>query len=132
MIWVLDASAAVCWLKAEVGARRVAEVLAGDDPVLIHAVNLLEVQYHFLRISHQATQGATQRLLATRAEVIRDLDDDLLARAALLKAQQTPIALGDVFGVALAEQRGATILTTDRAELQKIADAGICHVEFLR
>lgn len=132
MTWVLDASAAICWLTDEPGAERMEEILAGDEPIVIHAVNLLEVQYNLLRVGEKEWQAANQILRTTRIEVVRDMDDDLLARAARLKAHQAPIALGDVFAVALAQRQVATLLTTDRSELQKIADAGICQIEFLR
>ncbi len=60
------------------------------------------------------------------------MEDAFLATAARLKAEQTPIALGDVFGVALAIQVNGTLVTTDRTELEKIDAAGICSIEFLR
>jgi PIN domain nuclease of toxin-antitoxin system len=44
----------------------------------------------------------------------------------------TVLSGGDAFGVALAVQRGATFLTTDRGELEKVAAAGVCRIEFLR
>jgi hypothetical protein len=60
------------------------------------------------------------------------MDDALPARAARLKTEQTPIALGDVFAVALAAERGAVLVTPDRRELEKVAAAGECTIEFLR
>jgi len=132
MIWIVDASAIVCWLMAEPGARRIIEILGGDDPVLLHAVNLVEVLYYFQRRSERALALALQRIQASGIEVARTMDDALLGRAASLKAERAPIALGDTFAVALAAQRGATLLTTDRAELGKLEGAGICAIECLR
>lgn len=63
---------------------------------------------------------------------MRVLDEASLDLAVELKARLTPIALGDVFGVALAATRGATFVTTDRHELEKVAAAGVCAMEFLR
>ena len=60
------------------------------------------------------------------------MDEALLATAVELKAHYAPIALGDVFAVALAKERGAALVTTDRAELEKVASAGVCVIEFLR
>lgn len=132
MIWVLDASAVLCWLLNELGGPRVVQVLSGGAPVLIHAVNLVEVRYKLSRLSQADRQTGDLRIAAAGIEVVRSLDDEILAMAVRLKAGYVPIALGDVFGVALAAQRGATFLTTDRGELEKVAAAGICGIEFLR
>jgi PIN domain nuclease of toxin-antitoxin system len=132
MNWVLDASAVLCWLADEPGAERMEQVLAGDETRVIHAVNLLEIEYYLLRRGEQALQTGLQRLDAVGVEVARDLDDALLLAAARLKAQNAPIALGDTFAVALAAQRGATLLTTDREELGRLDGLGICSFEFLR
>ena len=64
--------------------------------------------------------------------VVYRMDEPLLAQAAELKAHHAPIALGDIFAVALAIRERATLLTTDRRELEKIAAAGLCQIEFLR
>jgi PIN domain nuclease of toxin-antitoxin system len=130
--WVLDASAVLCWLKGETGAERVEEVLAEGEPSLIHSVNLVEVHYYLLRLGPQALQVGSERMEAAGIEVVRDMDDALLATATQVKAHQAPIALGDAFAVALTVQRGATLLTTDRGELEKVAQAGVCQIEFLR
>jgi uncharacterized protein with PIN domain len=132
MTLILDASAIVCWLDNEPGAERLAELVAADSDLLIHGVNWVEVQYRTLRQSGARLQDAMAWLANCGAEVVRDLDDGLMAEAARLKAFHTPIALGDVFAVALAVQRGATLVSTDRSELEKIAQAGICQIEFLR
>lgn len=132
MIWILDASAIICWLRREPGWQRVRDVLSGQDLVLLHAVNLVEVLYHFRRIGTSALQTASERIAATPIVISRVMDDVLLETASKLKAEQTPIALGDVFAVALTIHETGQLLTTDRSELEKIATAGICSIEFLR
>ena len=131
MSYVLDSSGVVAWLKAEYGGRRVAEVLASRVGVAIHAVNLVEVNYFFMRRS-VPEEHAAERLKASAVEIVQSIDDEMLSIASRLKAHQTPIALGDTFAVALAVTRDATLLTTDRAELEKIMAAGLCEIEFLR
>ena len=132
MTQVLDASAVLCWLFDEPGSDRMEEILLSGEPLIIHAVNHVEVQYRLLRLN-PSTQGTLlPRLLQAGAEIARDLDNGLLALAADLKANQAPTALGDTFAVALAARRGFRLLTTDRGELQKVADAGICEIEFLQ
>lgn len=131
MSWVLDSSAVIAWLLDEDGGPRVAAVMAEPTPIAIHAVNLVEVLYFFDRraASHAIALEALRR---GGVELVHGIDDEMIALAAQLKAHHTPIALGDVFAVALAAQRQWTLLTADRGELTKIADAGICPVEFLR
>ncbi len=132
MTWVFDASAVLCWLKGEPGYNRVEAILIGPDRVVIHAVNSVEVRYYLLRRGQRAFDVGMARIAAVGIEVVRVMDDGLLALATRLKAEQTPIALGDVFAVALTVKMDATLLTTDRAELEKVARAGVCPIEFLR
>ncbi|MBI4497662.1 MAG: PIN domain-containing protein [Chloroflexi bacterium] len=133
MTWVLDSSALLCILNNEQGAERVEEVLESSQPVLIHAVNLVEVHYLLLRRGGAgAWRTAVARMHAAGIHIIRLMDDQLLATAAEIKAFHPPIALGDVFAVALTVGRGATLLTTDRGELEKVETAGVCSIEFLR
>lgn len=132
MTSVLDASAVVCWLRQEMGAERVVAILEGDDPVLLHVVNLLEVGYIVFQKAGLAFGEILERLAAAGVELVRELDDATLGRAVDLKLHQTPISLADAVAVALAITRGATLVTTDHAELDKVAQAGICQIEFLR
>ena len=132
MTWVLDASAVICWLYDEPGTQRVEDVLTGSEPLLMHAVNLVEVQYVALRRDPRGPRIVLEHLRMAGVEIVRVLDDDLLTTAVRLKASYAPIALGDAFAAGLAIQRSATLLTTDRSELEKLADAGLCNIEFLR
>lgn len=133
MTWVLDSSALLCVLNNEQGAERVEDLMESSQPVLIHAVNVVELQYLVLRRGGEgAWRTAAPRMQAAGIQIVRLMDDPLLATAAQLKAFRPPIALGDVFAVALAVQRGATLVTTDRGELEKVAAAGVCSIECLR
>lgn len=132
MNWVLDSSAILCWLFGEPGVDRVRAVLESGDDVAVHAVNLVEVQYILRRRGQDPGGRATEQLDALGLAVVRDLSDAMIRVAADLKVRQSPIALGDTIAVALAIVRDATLLTTDRAELEKIRDAGLCAIEFPR
>lgn len=133
MIAVLDSSGLLASLWDEPGAVRVRELLASDEPMLMHAVNLIEALYQIQRRGGPAHTTQTLELIAeSRLVIVREIDLQLQSVAAQLKVTQTPIALGDTFAVALAMVRGATLVTTDRGELQKVADAGLCEIEFLR
>ncbi|MCC6488233.1 MAG: PIN domain-containing protein [Candidatus Hydrogenedentes bacterium] len=107
-------------------------MLASGERVFIHAVNMVEVRYHYQRRGEQALEAAICSIAAAAIEVERVMDDRFLTTAAYLKAVYPPIALGDVFAVALAMRLQATLVTTDRGELEKIAAAGLCPIEFLR
>jgi uncharacterized protein with PIN domain len=132
MTWALDAGAIICWLRDEQGADRMEEVLKSEQPSIVHGVNLVEVQYILRRVGDEVARNAMERLWDAGVQIARDMDDRLLATAAQLKAEFPPIALGDVFAVALAVQRNAPLMTTDRGELEKVAAAGVCSIEFLR
>lgn len=129
---VFDASAVVCWLDGEPGATRMVAILETDELQLLHAVNLVELRYRYLRRGERHLLRALQTIEAGGILVDRTMSNNILQAAAQLKATQTPIALGDTFAVALAIVRGATLVTTDRGELQKVADADLCEIEFLR
>ncbi len=129
---VVDARALVCLLLDEPGAGRVADTLLDSERAEIHAENLLEVHYRLLRDGERAYDVGCSRILALGMNIVWELDETMLRVAAELKAFRTPIALGDVIAVALAVTHNSTLLTTDRAELQKIREAGLCEIEFVR
>jgi predicted nucleic acid-binding protein len=132
MTRVLDASAVVCWLRDEEGSDRIADMLEESEQKLLHVVNLLEVGYIVFRKAGISFQIVLERLVAAGVEFVRELDDTTLARAVDLKLSQAPISLADAVAVAVAVTRGATLVTTDHGELDKVAEAGICQIEFLR
>ncbi len=132
MTWVLDASAIICWLQNEPGAERVRDILADLEPSMIHAVNLVEVQYYLLRRGQQAFDLGLARMRAAGVRLERPMNERFLMTATRLKAHHAPISLADSFAVAMAVEREATLVTTDRGELEKVDAAGVCAIEFLR
>jgi predicted nucleic acid-binding protein len=42
------------------------------------------------------------------------------------------ISLADCFGIMLANRVSGTLLTSDHHEMDKIATAGICNINFIR
>lgn len=130
---VLDAGAVIAWLYREPGAGRLITLLADpQNEAWLHAINLTEVRYYALRRGSAALQTALGDITAARISISYRLDESTIAFAAHLKANYAPIALADTFAVALAVQLGATLISTDRGELEKIDQAGICPIEFLR
>lgn len=74
VIWVHDSSSVLCWLNAEPGGVRVSEVLATGEPAFIHAVNLVEVRYHYQRRGEPALAIASSHLAALGIEMARIMD----------------------------------------------------------
>lgn len=42
------------------------------------------------------------------------------------------VSLADCCGLALARRTGGTFLTTDKHELERLRDLGVCPIEFIR
>ncbi len=114
-VWVLDASAVLCYLQAEEGYQRAKDVLRDareHSPALLSAVNLSEVLHKLLR---RVDPGALQRtkqhlaLLPIRIEPLTAEGAESLAR---LRAKFR-VSMGDAAAVSLAEAYGGTIVTSD-------------------
>ena len=69
MRWVLDSSAVLYWLKGEPGALRVTEILSSTDPVLMHAVNLVDVRYYLQRRTRSLLDRGMERIAATSIQI---------------------------------------------------------------
>lgn len=110
--YVLDASALLCLFYGEPGADRVEAVL---DRAAMTAVNYAEV------VAKLADRGVlddtlTQDLADLDLEVCAD-DRQLATAAGRIGAgrHRSGLAVGDRFCLALAKQKGATVLTCDRS-----------------
>ncbi len=130
MTFVLDASAIICWLGAEPGSTRMEELLLSDQVFVVHGFNWLEVRYYLLRHGDEPLARGSARALAAGIRVEMALTDSMIGLATELKAHRTPISLADALAVAFAVDQSATLLTTDRSEMEKLTD--ICSIEFLR
>lgn len=132
--FVLDAGPLIDFLNDKPDGERVGELLA--DPnfiVLAHALNLAEVFYDTSRqlgisIAREALESFKRDGLIRR----EDMDIPFMEDAAQLKADWKRVSLADCCGVALARRLGAQFVTTDRHELQILADNGVADVHFTR
>jgi len=110
--WVLDASAAIAFMKGETGGERVAAAL---ETSVLSAVNASEV------VARLITLGFTpHKAIATVSNLccaIMPVDSDLGFRAGELVAltRSKGLSLGDRICLALAEREGVPALTADRA-----------------
>lgn len=110
--YVLDASALLAVFNAEPGAERVIAALSRST---ISAVNLAEVA---AKLQERGMPDGRIRANIDALELsVVPFDQDMALQAGLLRAatRAAGLSLGDRACLALAAQRGATALTTDRA-----------------
>lgn len=131
--YVLDSSAILCFLRDEAGADVIEPLLMDADAHhFLHAINWVEIRYLEQRGQLPEDNPFRQFIETVGVEISTEISPTYLERVAFLKAHNPPIALGDCFAAALAQTLGAMLITTDRGELQKIADKKECAILFLR
>lgn len=134
MIFVLDASAMIAYLRNERGAGKVAEALADpNNQCFAHSVNLCEVFYDLYRangpsIAAEALNNLVRVGIVENAQIARDFWEKVGALQATLKR----VSLADCFSIALANQLQATVLTADHHEFDVLADQAVCVVDLIR
>lgn len=129
---VLDASAMLAYAKAEPGGDTVLEVMT--DPTrrcYMHAVNVCEVYYHFLRAFGQAAADAVVKTFVGAGVILReDLDPPFWRQVGQNKVSFT-LALGDCFCLAWAQQLGGEVVTSDH-QFDPVDAQGVCPARFIR
>ena len=130
---ILDASAMIAFLRRETGGDIVAGLLKEQPPsCMAHALNLCEVFYDFLRSDDDAVAcAAVDDLRALGLGVREDLDEPFWRQAGRFKVMFN-MSLADAVAVALAERFGAELVTSDRGDFERVAQAGICRVRSIR
>lgn len=133
MSYVLDACAMIAYLKGEAGAPVVDQAIRHPGRVCYaHAINLCEVYYDALRAGGEATATqAIEDLLAAGIVERGDIDRVFWRSAGTIKSRGR-ISIADSFCAALAQRLGAETVTSDRAEFEPLASAGVCAVLFIR
>ncbi len=116
MKYVLDASAAIAFLRGEFGALRVRGLLLDmTNDIHIHAVNVLEIQYKFTSFGGDLTASeAVRDLEALGVKTFDLLPDSLRSRASFFKTRYPFLSLADSVCIAFGEHLKATIITSDR------------------
>lgn len=99
----------------------------------MHAINLCEVYYDFLRFGgSEAATKVMQDLNGFNVQFYTEMDDALWKEAARYKADLRRISLADCFALALTKQLSATLVTSDRKEFSTVRERGLCRVQFIR
>ena len=126
--YVLDASALLCLMNDEPGAARVAAVL---PQAVISTMNLAEVATKLNDLGADAQDA--RALLAPLHLAVVPLDEGTAFAAGALRVatRALGLSLGDRVCLALAAQRGAIALTTDKA-WQDAGPLARIKVELLR
>jgi PIN domain nuclease of toxin-antitoxin system len=133
VIYVLDASAMLAYLRGEAGADVVERALIDTGgQCLAHSVNLCEVYYIVYRDDGAATAEAAVSDFRALGVVERaDFDEAFWKEAGGLKVKGG-ISLPDCFAITLTNRVGGSLLTSDHGEMDKVAAAGGCNISFIR
>lgn len=133
-VYVFDACAVVALLDDEPGAEVVEALLEGEEcRCLIHVLNACEVYYHLYRRAGKERAAKLEGLLKGYGfELIDSLLPVLWQEAGELKAEWRRVSLADCFALALTIREKATLVTSDRHELEPIAEADLCPFRFIR
>ena len=134
MIYVLDASAMIAWLRDEPGADVVDAAIRDIDSLcLAHAINLCEVFYDAYRNSGESgAQSVLSDLGAVQVKERSDFDREFWQEAGRLKAVHKKVSLANCCAIALTNRVGGVLLTSDHHELDPLAAAGVCPITFIR
>ena len=134
MLYVLDASAMIAYLRAEAGAAVVlAELVNPQARCHAHAMNLCEVFYDFHRASgRERALSALEGLYRLGVRVNSNMTPEIWQSAGTVKSIHRRVSLADCFAIALAQHLGATILTSDHHEFDALATQGVCDIRFIR
>ena len=129
--YVLDTFAWMAYARAEPGGETVRELVrqaeAGQVELHMTAVNVAEAFYGTWRRAGPRMARRVVDDLPLLGVAIHDADLALSLRAGALKAQY-PLALGDCYAAALAQQLDATLVTGD-PEFRQLH--GVVKIEWL-
>jgi uncharacterized protein with PIN domain len=133
-LFVLDACAVVAFLEDEPGAEIVeALLLDGDHRCVIHGINACEVYYDLYRRTGEERANKLAKVLADHGVAVEEsLSAGLWQAAGKIKAEWRRVSLADCVALALAIRDGGTLVTSDHHELDRIAQAQVCAIRFIR
>ena len=108
-------------------------LLEAGSQCVAHSVNLCEVYYVVWRKGGEvAAEGAVNDLKAAGVIERSDFDEAFWQEAGKMKAVRVRVSLADCCAIALTNRVGGTLLTSDHHELDSVAAAGLCNINFIR
>ena len=116
-LYVLDSWAILAYFNGESAAEKVADVIAdakeSDIPLLMSFINLGEVWYIIAR--RLSYKDADEAVAILEQFGVKFVDADIAnARGAATFKAKGKISYADCYAAALAEERGASLITGDR------------------
>ena len=131
LIFVLDASVMLAYLRDEPGVDEVGEILGDSEAIRIaHSINWCEIYYSLIGERDELAASEAVAWLRRLGVVDRsDPDPDLWRRAAQIKTGGR-ISLADC--LALAEKVAGTTVTSDRREFGPLGDRVTSPIKFIR
>jgi len=134
VIYVIDASAMIAYLRAEPGGQVVRDLL--QDPAhqcFAHAINFCEVYYDFYRADGgELTDAAVRDLWRAGISCRDDLSPSFWQSAGAPKAVQRRLSLADCFAVTLARNLSGALVTADHHEFDPLVASGRYAISFIR
>jgi predicted nucleic acid-binding protein len=120
----------------ESGAENVMNIIQdavdGKADIKISQVNLLEVCYHIFRVyGQEEAKRSLNKIQEFPIEIIKGMTNEAFAEAVRIKALYK-IPLGDSILVAECIIRKGVIVTSDRADLEKIEKAEDIKINWFR
>lgn len=133
MIHVIDANAMIAVLNGEPGADVIENLLTAQGATAYaHAINVCEVFYGILRNGTESdAQEDLKDIRSLGIQMRVDMDDQFWQEVGRVKAAHR-LSLADAFAVALTRRVNGELVTSDHHELEPIAQAGICGINFFR
>jgi len=129
---IVDASALIAYFKEEAGHEKFRALLADEQNALaIHATNLCEVYYGYLRADGPVKAEEAWQKAAAILGIIEKLDAQFMKRVGRWKVDYN-LGLGDAFAAATAEDNACALVTTDRNDFSVIETAGALQIIWLR
>jgi predicted nucleic acid-binding protein len=124
LICVLDACALLAFYKNEKGADKIEtlieEAKAEQHNLYMHSINLIEVYYHFCRISgKEKADIILEDIYNMPINIVDTIDNIIFSETSRLKAAYA-IPLGDCIGLATAIKMGGAFVTADHSDFEEI------------
>ena len=132
---VVDASALIAYFKGEPGHGHLPNLLLDERNILaIHAVNLCEVYYGYLKSDGLTQANEAWDRSSKLLGILEIMSEGFVKRVARWKVHRKdpPFSLGDSFAAASAEEHAAILLTADHGDFDAVQQAGLIRIEFIR
>jgi PIN domain nuclease of toxin-antitoxin system len=133
VIYVYGACVLIAQLKQEPGGSVVDQLLLIPKAShIMHAINLCEVSYDFVRASALADADTAIQTIARLGVKSRTVTDEKLWKQAEQLKANGGLSLADCFAVAPTRRVRGVLVTADHREFDPIATQGICRITFIR